>query len=215
MNGFYHIPRGWLSPKILAENDFLKAAIYLAKKINDEGSAEFSSGDAKSLFDMSPRRYRTFMSLITSGKLTDKQTTNRTTNISFECQAVARTKRQAPRQTSDKLTDKQKQQKFIPPTEQQVVDYVAQNGYHFNPESFIPFYQGKGWKIGDQPMKDWKAACRTWEIRWKEKHGEKFYYQISQQPAPGKANRLEQLEQATRAILQQPGNIDPLIYDKK
>lgn len=118
-------------------------------------------------------------------------------------------------QITTQVSTQAKTKKFIPPTERQVMDYVAQNGYHFNPESFIPFYQGKGWKIGDQPMKDWKAACRTWEIRWKEKHGEQFYYQISQQPAPGKANRLEQLEQATRAILQQPGNIDSLIYDKK
>lgn len=83
MNDSYHIPRDWLSARILEADDFLRAAIYLARKINDEGSADFSSGDAKLLFGMSPRRYRTFMSLITSDKLTDKQATNRTTNISF------------------------------------------------------------------------------------------------------------------------------------
>lgn len=83
MDDFYHIPRDWLSPKITEADDFLRAVIYLARKINDDGSADFSSGDAKLLFGMSPRRYRTFMSLITNDKLTDKQATNRTTNISF------------------------------------------------------------------------------------------------------------------------------------
>ena len=34
-----------------------------------------------------------------------------------------------------------------------------------DPESFIDFYESKGWKVGNQPMKDWKAAVRTWERR--------------------------------------------------
>ena len=34
-----------------------------------------------------------------------------------------------------------------------------------NPERFIDFYASKGWKVGNQPMKDWKACVRTWEQR--------------------------------------------------
>ena len=29
-------------------------------------------------------------------------------------------------------------------------------------------YSSKGWKIGKEPMKDWKAAVRTWEMRRKD-----------------------------------------------
>jgi hypothetical protein len=29
----------------------------------------------------------------------------------------------------------------------------------------VDFYASKGWKVGNQPMKDWKAAVRTWEQR--------------------------------------------------
>lgn len=32
-------------------------------------------------------------------------------------------------------------------------------------ERFCSFYQSNGWKVGKNPMKDWKAAVRTWEKR--------------------------------------------------
>lgn len=184
MNGFITLPRSWLDSRITGNPDFLAAVAYLAKEINEKGVVEFSSGDAKLRFGMSPRRYRTFMSLITGDKLTDKQATNRTTNIAFDCQIVTSTKRQARRQTGDKPNDKQTHKKFIPPTEPEVKAYVLEMGYHFNPEAFVPHYQSKGWKVGNEPMKDWRAACRTWETSWKQKYGEQFYYQINETRQP-------------------------------
>lgn len=74
-------------------------------------------------------------------------------------------------------TPQSKQPKFTPPTDEEVAAYVAEKGYHFNPAQFVPHYQSKGWKVGSQPMKDWRAACRTWENSWKERHGERFYYE--------------------------------------
>lgn len=53
--------------------------------------------------------------------------------------------------------------KFIKPTLEEVKSYIKENGYHTDPEMFIDFYESKGWKVGNQPMKDWKAAIRTWE----------------------------------------------------
>ena len=80
-----------------------------------------------------------------------------------------------------------KSSKFTPPTEEEVKAYVLEKGYHFNPEQFIPHYQSKGWKVGKEPMKDWQAACRTWEASWKEKHGERFYYEIQRTTATDSA----------------------------
>jgi len=39
-------------------------------------------------------------------------------------------------------------------------------------QKFIAHYDSKGWKVGQQSMKDWKAACQTWLFRWKEKQKE-------------------------------------------
>lgn len=62
----------------------------------------------------------------------------------------------------------QKKERFIPPTVQQVQDYCneRQNGIQAN--TFVNFYQSKGWLIGKNKMKDWKAAVRTWEQKNKE-----------------------------------------------
>ena len=30
-------------------------------------------------------------------------------------------------------------------------------------EKFFNFYESNGWKVGKNPMKDWKASVRSWE----------------------------------------------------
>ena len=60
--------------------------------------------------------------------------------------------------------DKEKAQtRFSPPTVEEVAEYCRDRGNSVNPERFVDFYASKGWKVGDQPMKDWKACVRTWE----------------------------------------------------
>jgi len=54
---------------------------------------------------------------------------------------------------------------FTPPTNQEVKDYCAERGNDISPERFINFYASKGWMIGKNKMKDWKAAVRTWESK--------------------------------------------------
>ena len=34
-----------------------------------------------------------------------------------------------------------------------------------NADRFVAFYQQKGWMVGKNHMKDWKAAVRTWHYR--------------------------------------------------
>jgi len=55
---------------------------------------------------------------------------------------------------------------FVKPTPQEVDAYILERGYRgFSGEEFVSFYQSKGWVIGKQPMKDWKAAVTTWAKR--------------------------------------------------
>lgn len=55
--------------------------------------------------------------------------------------------------------------KFSKPSIDDVRSYCFQRGNNVDPESFVNFYEAKGWLIGKSPMKDWKAAIRTWEKR--------------------------------------------------
>lgn len=49
------------------------------------------------------------------------------------------------------------------PTLSEVNEYILSMGYTFSGEEFIAFYESNGWKVGRNPMKSWKAACRTWQ----------------------------------------------------
>lgn len=55
--------------------------------------------------------------------------------------------------------------RFIPPTIDEVEAYCQERGNGVDPERFVDFYASKGWRVGKEPMKDWKAAVRTWEKR--------------------------------------------------
>ena len=55
--------------------------------------------------------------------------------------------------------------KFAPPTVEEVRAYCMERRNGVDPESFIDFYASKGWMVGKNPMKDWKACVRTWERR--------------------------------------------------
>lgn len=52
---------------------------------------------------------------------------------------------------------------FQAPTVEDVRKYCVERGNKVDPQSFIDFYESKGWMIGKNHMKDWKAAVRTWE----------------------------------------------------
>ena len=54
---------------------------------------------------------------------------------------------------------------FTPPTVEDVSAYCRERGNAVDPQRFVDFYAAKGWKVGNQPMKDWQAAVRTWEQR--------------------------------------------------
>lgn len=61
----------------------------------------------------------------------------------------------------DNVNDNNKKT-FTPPSVSDVSDYCNLNGYGIDPESFVDFYASKGWMVGKNKMKDWKASVRTW-----------------------------------------------------
>lgn len=52
--------------------------------------------------------------------------------------------------------------RFKPPSREEVQAYIVEKGYKVDAERFIDYYTSNGWRVGKNPMKDWKAAVRTW-----------------------------------------------------
>ena len=53
--------------------------------------------------------------------------------------------------------------RFAPPTLEEVRAYCQERMNTVDPERFFDYYTSNGWKVGKNPMKDWKAAVRSWE----------------------------------------------------
>ena len=71
--------------------------------------------------------------------------------------------------SNDILIKKETNSRFVPPTLDEVRAYCNERNNLVDPEAFIAFYQSNGWKVGKNPMKNWKSAIITWEKNDKHK----------------------------------------------
>lgn len=67
--------------------------------------------------------------------------------------------------------------KFVKPTLEEVKKYCQERNNNIDAENFIDYYESNGWKVGRNPMKDWKACIRTWEKNKREKLNDIQTYQ--------------------------------------
>lgn len=86
--------------------------------------------------------------------------------------------------------------RFTKPSLDQVMAYCQERNNTVNAEQFMDFYESKGWRVGNQPMKDWKAAVRTWEKREQPKESPKIEYALPKTTT--KQEIHEMLEQRKR-----------------
>lgn len=61
------------------------------------------------------------------------------------------------------LEEKKTKTNFYPPTVEDVSAYCLERKNGVNPAKFVDFYASKGWMVGKNKMKDWRAAVRNWE----------------------------------------------------
>ena len=67
----------------------------------------------------------------------------------------------------ERESNKEKERRFTPPTLDEVREYAEEYAREkgkpaINAERFCDFYAAKGWRIGKDKMKDWRAAVRNW-----------------------------------------------------
>lgn len=89
--------------------------------------------------------------------------------------------------------EKKTGKRFVEPTLSELQSYIAEKGYTFDAETFMEFYNSKGWKIGNTKMKSWQSACVTWQKR-EVKNG-------SSQPGGKKLSHADDIRQQARWAL--------------
>ena len=53
--------------------------------------------------------------------------------------------------------------RFVKPGVEEVRAYCLERRNRVDAQKFVDYYESNGWRVGRNPMKDWKAAVRTWE----------------------------------------------------
>ena len=71
------------------------------------------------------------------------------------------------------IENRGKAKRFTPPSLEDVRSYCQERKNNVDAERFVSYYESVGWKVGKNPMKDWKACVRTWEQRDKQTAQEK------------------------------------------
>ncbi|MEE0907145.1 MAG: hypothetical protein U0L43_03065 [Muribaculaceae bacterium] len=179
-------------PDALLESSGALRSLWLALMLraDENGNLSVTVKALEKELEYSTQKVRTLLDKLTNNKLINKQTTNRITNITIcnfsELQRNRKTKQQTSNKQNNKQTTNQTElieapvKRFRPPTIEEAQAYISEKNFHWGTaEEFITFYQSKGWKVGNQPMKDWKAAMRHWEIKWTSKYGDRYYYQVN------------------------------------
>lgn len=66
---------------------------------------------------------------------------------------------------------KRAEEPFVPPFADEVRAFVEEEGLCVDPETFVDFYDSRGWKVGTTAIKNWKATVRLWHRRAVGKEG--------------------------------------------
>ena len=111
-----------------------------------------------------------------------------------------------PKSTQTKLKEtkvNKNRRIFEKPTVEDIQRYCRERSNHVDAEQFYNFYESKGWMIGKNKMKDWRAAIRTWEKRPdnKSKRLSPTLLPIDKITNLDKAKRLLEAERTTTAMI--------------
>jgi hypothetical protein len=184
MSGWIKIHRKFLDWEWFNKSEAVHLFMYLVLKANhkdgqwqgiDIKKGQFVTSFGKISIDtgISLQTIRTLLKKFEKTNEINIQTTNKFTIVTickYECYQQENELTNMQLTNEQQTTNKQlttnkndkNEKKFIIPTFNDVLEYCMQNNLDVDGVKFINFYESKGWMVGKNKMKDWKAAIRTW-----------------------------------------------------
>lgn len=101
-----------------------------------------------------------------------------------------------------KNSSKKENVRFVIPTVELIDEYCIKRANGIDAEQFFDYYQSKDWMIGHSPMRDWRAAVRTWERNEQKKakkHGQ-TYTKLTEINTQAAGRKAEIVRRAADAI---------------
>ena len=82
--------------------------------------------------------------------------------IVIESVVVSNEQQTLPTPTKEK---KRRSSVFVKPTLEECIAYANEKGFNWDASRFYNYYESNGWRVGRNPMKNWKAAMSSWNTK--------------------------------------------------
>ena len=79
--------------------------------------------------------------------------------MTADCQSES----ESNKNTNPNQNQKENMRRFAPPALEEVEQYCIERNNGVDAQRWYDYYSSNGWRVGKNPMKDGKAAVRTWE----------------------------------------------------
>lgn len=107
------------------------------------------------------------------------------------------------------INEKEKKSKgFVKPTIQEIQAHILKKGYTFDAEAFYAHYESNGWKVGKNPMKDWKAACTTWAKNRNNNNNNNYGRETITEKIRRTVEHANEFSQKLQGNIGEPTNVD-------
>lgn len=87
---------------------------------------------------------------------------NENKDIVIESVVVSNEQQTLPTPTKEK---KRRSSVFVKPTLEECIAYANEKGFNWDASRFYNYYESNGWRVGRNPMKNWKAAMSSWNTK--------------------------------------------------
>lgn len=87
---------------------------------------------------------------------------NENKEIVIESAVVSNEQQTLPTTTKEK---KRRSSVFVKPTLEECTAYANEKGFNWDVTRFYNYYESNGWRVGRNPMKNWKAAMSNWNTK--------------------------------------------------
>lgn len=87
---------------------------------------------------------------------------NENKEIVIESVVVSNEQQALPTPTKEK---KRRSSVFVKPTLEECIAYANEKGFNWDASRFYNYYESNGWRVGRNPMKNWKAAMSSWNTK--------------------------------------------------
>lgn len=171
--------QAWIDLLLMANHAERKVPIGNELVVLQPGTIITSERKLMERWGWSKTKVRAFIGILEQDKMVSKRTNHKQTVLIVEKYTIYQENETSQKPLEDQSKTSQKPHNknvknvkndnnniyisFKPPTVGEVQAYCTERNNGVNAETFVNFYESKGWMVGKNRMKDWKAAVRTWE----------------------------------------------------